>query len=68
MPDRPHIYVDADACPGGRWSRLTDTTGGHRRLREYGALTIEGDRVHLFWAHAPQAPSRVWTATVTFQD
>lgn len=54
--------VDAAACPGDDWYPFFDTAAGGRRLREYIDIAVDGRRLHLAWTHAPEPPSRVWTA------
>jgi hypothetical protein len=60
------IVIDPDACPGGDWYPYFSSAEGGRRLREYIDITVDGNRAHLAWTHAPVAPSRVYSAYVQF--
>mgnify|MGYP001369103337 CR=1 FL=1 len=57
----PPVVLDDNATPGDRWYPFFDSAMGGRRLREYIDIAADGDRVHVAWAHAPTAPSRVHT-------
>jgi hypothetical protein len=60
------MVIDPDACPGGNWYPYFSSAEGGRRLREYIDITVDGNRAHLAWTHAPVAPSRVYSAYVQF--
>jgi hypothetical protein len=60
------LVIDPDAVPAGGWYPFLSSTEGGRRLREYIDLTVDGNRAHLVWTHAPTAPSRVYATYVEF--
>jgi hypothetical protein len=58
--------IDPAACPGGDWYPYFISSEGGRRLREYIDITVDENRAHLAWTHAPTAPSRVYATYVAF--
>jgi len=60
------VVVDPDACPGNGWYPRIQDGKSDRRLREYVGMAVSGTRAHVAWTHAPQAPARVWVASVDF--
>jgi hypothetical protein len=70
-PFGPSIVLDPDACPGNGWYPYPSNdplrNPGGRRLREYIGIAIEGNRVHVSWAHAPDAPARVYTTYLDYE-